>query len=145
MSSAVEERVVRMEFDNKQFEKNIKESIQSLDDLDKQLGLLDDGDAFNTIEENSKKVDFSNCNKLPSISDCSFYSCTQLNEVIFPENGDGFDEDFEQFFGRTFADSPEIDGRVWIASDEALAEGGFVKVCIDGLVDGDLSGYLVEE
>ena len=58
---------------------------------------------------------------------------------------DGFDEEFEQFFGRTYADSPEIDGRVWIASDESLVEGDFVKVCIDGLIDGDLSGYLVEE
>ena len=58
---------------------------------------------------------------------------------------DGFDEDFEQFYGRTFADSPEIDGRVWIASDEALSEGEFVNVCIDGLIDGDLSGYIVEE
>ena len=58
---------------------------------------------------------------------------------------DGFDEEYEQFFGRTFADSPEIDGRVWIASEEALVEGEFVKVCIDGLVDGDLTGYIVEE
>ena len=58
---------------------------------------------------------------------------------------DGYDEEFTQFFGRTYADSPEIDGRVWIASEEALAEGAFVKVCIDGVIDGDLSGYLVEE
>jgi ribosomal protein S12 methylthiotransferase len=58
---------------------------------------------------------------------------------------DGFDEDYEQFFGRTFADSPEIDGRVWIASEEPLIEGNFVNVYIDGLVDGDLSGYLMEE
>jgi ribosomal protein S12 methylthiotransferase len=58
---------------------------------------------------------------------------------------DGYDEDYEQFYGRTFADSPEIDGRVWIASEEALAEGEFVTVCIDGVIDGDLSGYLVEE
>ena len=58
---------------------------------------------------------------------------------------DGFDPDFEQFFGRTFADSPEIDGRVWIASTEALAEGKFVSVCIDSVIDGDLSGYIVEE
>ena len=57
---------------------------------------------------------------------------------------DGYDEEFEQFYGRTYADSPEIDGRVWIASEEALVEGTFVTVCIDGLVDGDLSGYLVE-
>lgn len=58
---------------------------------------------------------------------------------------DGYDEKFEQFFGRTYADSPDIDGRVWIASEESLVEGNFVKVCIDGLIDGDLSGYLVEE
>ena len=58
---------------------------------------------------------------------------------------DGYDEEAEQFYGRTFADSPEIDGRVWIASDEALSEGEFVRVTIDGLVDGDLAGYIVEE
>lgn len=58
---------------------------------------------------------------------------------------DGYDEDYEQFYGRTYADSPEIDGRVWIASEEALAEGQFVTVCIDNMIDGDLSGYLVEE
>ncbi|MBR4110005.1 MAG: 30S ribosomal protein S12 methylthiotransferase RimO [Oscillospiraceae bacterium] len=58
---------------------------------------------------------------------------------------DGYDEEYEQFYGRTYADSPDIDGRVWIASDEAVTEGSFVKVCIDGLIDGDLSGYIVEE
>ena len=58
---------------------------------------------------------------------------------------DGFDEEFEQFFGRTYADSPEIDGRVWLASEEPLTEGGFVTVEIDGLIEGDLSGFVVEE
>ncbi len=57
---------------------------------------------------------------------------------------DGYDEEFTQFYGRTYADSPDIDGRVWIASEEALSEGEFIKVCIDGLIDGDLSGYRVE-
>ena len=58
---------------------------------------------------------------------------------------DGYDEEYEQFYGRTYADSPDIDGRVWIASEEALVEGRFVQICIDGLIDGDLSGYIVEE
>ena len=58
---------------------------------------------------------------------------------------DGYDEELEQFFGRTFADSPEIDGRVWIAAQEAISEGSFVKVLIDSVIDGDLSGSLVEE
>ena len=58
---------------------------------------------------------------------------------------DGFDEELEQFYGRTFADSPEIDGRVWIATQEAISEGSFVKVLVDAVIDGDLSGSLVEE
>lgn len=58
---------------------------------------------------------------------------------------DGYDEEMEQFYGRTYADSPEIDGRVWIATDEPLTEGIFIKVCVDAVVDGDLSGYPVEE
>ncbi|MCI7020295.1 MAG: 30S ribosomal protein S12 methylthiotransferase RimO [Clostridiales bacterium] len=58
---------------------------------------------------------------------------------------DGYDEEGEQFYGRTYADSPDIDGRVWIASEEPLREGEFVMVTIDGCRDGDLSGYVVEE
>ncbi len=58
---------------------------------------------------------------------------------------DGYDEELEQFYGRTYADSPDIDGRVWIASSEPIREGDFVMVTIDGCMDGDLSGYVVEE
>ena len=58
---------------------------------------------------------------------------------------DGYDEELEQFYGRTYADSPDIDGRVWIASDEPLREGDFITVTIDGCIEGDLSGYIAEE
>ena len=58
---------------------------------------------------------------------------------------DGYDEEYEQYFGRTYADSPEIDGRVWIATQDDLSEGSFVTVQIDGIVDGDLSGFVMEE
>ena len=58
---------------------------------------------------------------------------------------DGYDEELEQFYGRTYADSPDIDGRVWLASQEPLTVGTFVKVRIDGCIDGDLSGYVLEE
>ena len=58
---------------------------------------------------------------------------------------DGYDEEFEQYFGRTYADSPDIDGRVWISCPEDLTEGEFVTVYIDGTEDGDLTGFLVEE
>ncbi len=58
---------------------------------------------------------------------------------------DGYDEELEQFYGRTYADSPDIDGIVWLASEEPLREGSFVMAHIDGLIEGDLSGYVIEE
>ena len=58
---------------------------------------------------------------------------------------DGYDRETEQYYGRSYADSPDIDGKVWIGTDEPIIEGSFVTVCVDGLVEGDLSGYLVEE
>ena len=58
---------------------------------------------------------------------------------------DGYDEEFEQFYGRTYADSPDIDGRVWLASENPLREGQFVMVHIDGCIEGDLSGYVLED
>lgn len=75
------------------------------------------------------------------MDDCNAAMIGKTLEVLV----DGYDEEYQQFYGRTYADSPEIDGRVWIASQEALVEGTFVQVCIDGMIDGDLSGYIVEE
>ena len=65
----------------------------------------------------------------------------KITEVVV----DGYDEELEQFFGRTYADSPDIDGRVYIASEEPLREGQFIDVCIDGCAEGDLTGYVVED
>ena len=57
---------------------------------------------------------------------------------------EAYDQENEQYYGRTYADSPDIDGRVWIACDEPLTEGSFVQVCIDSCIEGDLAGYIVE-
>ena len=70
---------------------------------------------------------------------------TSMQGKILDVLVDGYDEDAEQYYGRTYADSPEIDSRVWLASDEPLQEGSFIKVCIDGIADGELSGYVMEE
>ena len=72
------------------------------------------------------------------------YNASMIGKVV-DVLVDGYDEEYEQFFGRTYADSPDIDGRVWIATEEPVTEGDFVKVQIDSVIDGDLSGFLVEE
>ena len=58
---------------------------------------------------------------------------------------DGFDPEAGQYFGRTYGDSPDIDGTVWFSAEEPVSVGDFVQVHMDGTVDGELTGYLVEE
>ena len=58
---------------------------------------------------------------------------------------EGFQEDVGQYFGRSWADSPDVDGRVWFSSEEALRDGEFVKVCIDSTLDGEWMGYVLED
>ncbi len=58
---------------------------------------------------------------------------------------DGFDPQVGQYFGRTYADSPEIDGRIWFSAEEPVSVGQFILVRVDSAVDGELVGYVVEE
>ena len=75
------------------------------------------------------------------MDECAQQMLGKIVEVLV----DGYDEEYGQYYGRTYADSPDIDGRVWLASEDDLSEGSFVRVCLDGIVDGDLSGYVLEE
>ena len=58
---------------------------------------------------------------------------------------DGYDSGLGQYYGRSYADSPDVDGRVWIAAEEPVREGTFVWVTIDGSVDGELTGFILED
>ncbi len=57
---------------------------------------------------------------------------------------EGYDDENEMFYGRTYADSPEIDGRVFFDAEEAFA-GMFYSVEITDTFDGDLVGSAVED
>lgn len=58
---------------------------------------------------------------------------------------EGYDPEMEQYFGRTYADSPDIDGRVVFDSERAVRPGSFVQVQITGVADGDLVGSFKED
>lgn len=58
--STVDERVVKMEFDNKEFEKNANETMSTLDKLKEALKFDNLKDSFNKITEAANKVDVSN-------------------------------------------------------------------------------------
>ena len=59
MSKTIDERVVEMRFDNSEFEKNVKTSINSLDRLNKSLKLEDSSKSFKAISDSANNVDFS--------------------------------------------------------------------------------------
>ena len=58
---------------------------------------------------------------------------------------EGYDRLAECQFGRTYADSPEIDGMVFFTAETRYRPGSFVKVIIDDVLGGDLVGTAVEE
>lgn len=53
---------------------------------------------------------------------------------------EGFDEIIKSYFGRTYADSVEIDGKVFFKADRKIPEGEFVKVKISRTTEFDLFG-----
>lgn len=56
--STIDNRVVQMEFENKNFERNAKESMKTLGKLDKSLELKNGTKSFKDVEEAAKACDF---------------------------------------------------------------------------------------
>ena len=73
----------------------------------------------------------------------------EYNECILGEERDvlceGFDPQAQMFFGRSYAESPDIDGRIYFTADEEVQPGTFVTVRFTGVMDGEITGELVEE
>lgn len=59
MSKEVDERIVSMEFDNKNFENNVKTSMSTLDKLKQALRFKNADSGFKSIDNASKKINFN--------------------------------------------------------------------------------------
>lgn len=53
---------------------------------------------------------------------------------------EGFDGQAQMYFGRSYAESPEIDGRIYFTADQEVEPGTFVTVRLTGTMDGELTG-----
>ena len=53
---------------------------------------------------------------------------------------EGYDPVSECFFGRSYADAPDIDGKVYFTSSTRIKDGEFVNVVITEVLDYDLLG-----
>ena len=56
---------------------------------------------------------------------------------------EGFDPQAQMFYGRSYAESPDIDGRIWFTAEEEVPAGTFVPVRLTGTMDGELTGEMV--
>ncbi|MCI2057784.1 MAG: 30S ribosomal protein S12 methylthiotransferase RimO [Oscillibacter sp.] len=56
---------------------------------------------------------------------------------------EGFDTQAQRYTGRSYAESPGIDGGIWFTSPEELSPGTFVRVRLTGTMDGELTGETV--
>ena len=56
---------------------------------------------------------------------------------------EGFDPQAQMFYGRSYAESPDIDGRIWFTAAEEVPAGSFVPVRLTGTMDGELTGEMV--
>ena len=57
---------------------------------------------------------------------------------------EGFDGQSMSYVGRSYAESPDIDGRIYFSAEGEPEAGTFVQVRITGMMDGELTGELVE-
>ncbi len=58
---------------------------------------------------------------------------------------EGFDPQAQSYVGRSYGESPDIDGRIYFSSDEEVLAGTFVNVRITGIMDGELTGEVWED
>nr|WP_317284342.1 30S ribosomal protein S12 methylthiotransferase RimO [uncultured Dysosmobacter sp.] len=56
---------------------------------------------------------------------------------------EGFDGQAQMYFGRSYAESPDIDGRIYFTADQEVEPGTFVNVRLTGTMDGELTGEQV--
>ena len=53
---------------------------------------------------------------------------------------DGFDTVAEVYYGRSYADAPDVDGRVYFTAGKRIEAGEFVTVRVTEALDYDLVG-----
>ena len=65
-------------------------------------------------------------------------------DTVIEVLAEGFDRFAECWYGRSYADSPDVDGKVFFTG-KGVTPGEFCKVLVTETLEGDLVGELVEE
>ena len=57
---------------------------------------------------------------------------------------EGWSEEAQSFVGRSYAESVDIDGKIYFTSYREIMAGEFVNVRLTGTMDGELTGEAFE-
>jgi ribosomal protein S12 methylthiotransferase len=57
---------------------------------------------------------------------------------------DGYDSESEVYYGRSYADAPDVDGKVYFKSEQQISIGDFINVYVTEALDYDLVGEIVD-
>ncbi len=95
-----------------------------------------------TVDEQTKqdRYDILMQTQLTVTEDINKKSIGKTLEILT----DGFDTVAEIYYGRSRADAPDVDGRVYFKSKKKTAEGELVRVRIDEALDYDLIGERID-
>lgn len=98
-------------------------------DMDDQIDEQDKQDRYDLVMQEQMEVSLE-------------YNESKVGKVV-TVLVEGFDPCSDAFFGRTYADAPEIDTKVYFTADTRPLEGTFVKVRVKEVMDYDLIGKMV--
>jgi ribosomal protein S12 methylthiotransferase len=92
-------------------------------------------------EEKQRRVQILMENQMHIMQEISDSYLGKTIEILV----EGYDESCGMYYGRSHADSPDVDGCVLFTSTRPVEAGSFVWVKIDECIGCDLSGALVEQ
>ena len=72
------------------------------------------------------------------------YVTAMIEVKMTPQRDRGFDRFAECYFGRSVAEAPDIDGKIFFTSEKPCKEGEFVTVRFTDILDFDMMGEVVQ-
>ena len=126
MSTTIDNRVVEMTFDNRDFEKNVSQSIKTLDNLDKALNFKDAGKSFDALSKAADKVSFKNLDKDLDETANKFSLLEQVSIGFFRSLGSRLEE-MAHSFSTTFTGIISTISGNASAAYKAITQGVFFE------------------
>ena len=126
MSTTIDNRVVEMTFDNRDFEKNVSQSIKTLDSLDKALNFKDAGKSFDSLSKAADKVNFRNLHKDLDETASKFSFLEQVGIGFFRSLGSRLEE-MAHNFSTTFTGIASTITGNFNAAYKAVTQGVFFE------------------